>query len=102
MSDRVYALLFQMVPLKNPDTDYGFLVYDEDAEISDFGLSLEAARSRLQPDTLLPLLYERNYGLAERAARKGAYINDSFYEPKQLGGREELGLPDPDTDDDDD
>ncbi len=105
MSNHVHAQLFQMIPLSNEghpmdtDTDhhYGFEVHSDDAEFSDYGLTLDDARSRLQPDTLLALLAERDYDLAVWAARKGAYINGNYYSPCQLA-RCDLTLPDPEGD----
>jgi hypothetical protein len=44
-----------------------------------------------------PQLSEGAPGLADWAARKGAYINGNYYSPRQLA-RYDLTLPDPEVD----
>lgn len=105
MSNYVRAQLFRMIPLNdagepeahNDQTTYGWEIHDDCEEVSDYGLTLVEAQAALTPDALLTLLSERASGLADWAARKGAYINGNYYGPRQLA-RHDLTLPAPEVD----
>lgn len=105
MSNYVRARMFRMIPLTeagDPDVvddtkTYGWQIYDDAEELCQARLTLGEAQADVNPNALLPLLSERAPGLADWAARKGAYINGNYYGPRQLA-RYDLTLPPPEVD----
>lgn len=97
MSHPVVVQLFHMVPLATegrpqPDTDpascYGFVVYDEQTEYVDFGLSLEDAQRFCRPRGLIDRLGRRHQELAFSVEECGATINERYYSPEELCGED--------------
>ena len=94
MSNYVSARVFQIIPLDadgNPDSTYeadrgyGYIAFDDDDEVVDYGLTLAEAKALISCERFLEEVAIGSDALAWNARHYGAVLFDVHYSPAELG-----------------